>query len=63
MKMGGVKEKYSNMQGGSSLNFCSFRGGAINFKNLEKKKFPPPSINNDRSLRDQKDLSLESSAS
>jgi hypothetical protein len=41
MKMGGVKEKYSNMQGGSSLNFCSFRG-AINFKNLEKKKFPPP---------------------
>ena len=24
---GGVKEKYSNMQGGSSLNFCSFKGG------------------------------------
>jgi hypothetical protein len=24
---GGVKEKYSNMQGGSSLNFYSFRGG------------------------------------
>jgi hypothetical protein len=23
----GVKEKYSNMQGGSSLNFCSFKGG------------------------------------
>jgi hypothetical protein len=24
---GGVKEKYSNMQGGSSLNFCSSKGG------------------------------------
>ena len=25
---GGVKEKYSNMQGGgSSINFCSFKGG------------------------------------
>ena len=39
---GGVKEKYSNMQGGSSLNFCSFKGGAFNFKNLGKKKFPSP---------------------
>jgi hypothetical protein len=39
------------MQGGSSLNFCSFKGGAFNFKKLGKKKFPsPPSINNDRSL-------------
>jgi hypothetical protein len=27
MKIGGVKEKYSNMQGESSLNFCSFKGG------------------------------------
>ena len=27
----GVKEKYSNMQGGSSLNFCSFKGGGFQF--------------------------------
>ena len=25
----GVKEKYSNMQGGSSLNLCSFKGGGL----------------------------------
>jgi hypothetical protein len=44
MKMGGggAKKNILICRGGVIIKFLLFKGGAFNFKNLGKKKFPSP---------------------